>query len=180
MLSDTIHGTEGKRAAGIASVAKLTAGMLAADHRIASFSINGWDTHLNQARSFRRPVKDLATAITTLKASLPADVWRKTAILAITEFGRTARENGSDGTDHGTGGLAILSGGAVAGGKVYRDWPSLSEGDLLDGRDLRPTTDLRQLAAAMLRQQFGISARDLETAVFPGLSFDSRAAYLRG
>lgn len=180
MLSDTIHGTEGKRAAGIASVAKLTAGMLAADHRIASFSINGWDTHLNQARSFLRPVKDLATAITTLKASLPADVWRKTAILAITEFGRTARENGSDGTDHGTGGLAILSGGAVAGGKVYRDWPSLSEGDLLDGRDLRPTTDLRQLAAAMLRQQFGISARDLETAVFPGLSFDSRAAYLRG
>ncbi len=180
MLSDTVHGTEDKRATGIASVAKLTAGMLAADHRIASFSITGWDTHLSQTRTFLRPVEDLAVAITTLKANLSPVVWRKTAILAITEFGRTARENGSQGTDHGTGGLAVLAGGAVAGGKVYRDWPSLSDSDLLDGRDLRPTTDLRQLAAAMLRQQFGISARDLETAVFPGLSFDRHAAYLRG
>lgn len=180
MLSDAIHGADGKRAAGIASVAKLTAGMLSADHRIANFSINGWDTHLNQSRAFLRPVKDLATAIATLKANLSPAVWRKTAILAITEFGRTARQNGSEGTDHGTGGLAILAGGAVAGGKVYRNWPSLADSDLLDGRDLKPTTDLRQLAAAMLRQQFGIATRDLETSVFPGLSFDSRAMYLRG
>lgn len=180
MLSDTVHGTEDKRATGIASVAKLTAGMLAADHRIASFSITGWDTHLSQSKIFLKPVDELVTAITTLKANLSPAVWRKTAILAITEFGRTARENGSQGTDHGTGGLAVLAGGAVAGGKVYRDWPSLSDSDLLDGRDLRPTTDLRQLAAAMLRQQFGISARDLETTVFPGLSFDRHAAYLRG
>ena len=179
MLSDTIHGTEKKRRTGIESVAKLTAGMLSADHRIASFSINGWDTHLNQARTFLRPVKDLTTAITTLKANLSSAIWRRTAILAITEFGRTARQNGSGGTDHGTGGVAILAGGAVAGGKVYRDWPSLAEEDLLDGRDLRPTVDLRQLAAGMLRQQFGIARRDIETAVFPGLSFDGKAAYLR-
>ncbi|HEV7248388.1 MAG TPA: DUF1501 domain-containing protein [Shinella sp.] len=180
MLSDVVHGTDKTRNAGIQSVAKLTAGMLSADHRIASFSINGWDTHLGQARTFKRPVKDLTAAITTLKANLSPAMWRRTAILAITEFGRTARENGSEGTDHGTGGVAILAGGAVAGGKVYRNWPSLSDSDLLDGRDLKPTLDLRQLAAAMLRQQFGISARDLETAVFPGLSFDTSAAYLRG
>ena len=180
MLSDKVHGMEQARTAGIQSVAKLTAGMLSADHRIASFSINGWDTHLNQARTFKRPAKDLATAIMTLKAGLAPAVWRKTVILAITEFGRTARENGSEGTDHGTGGVAILAGGAVAGGKVYRDWPSLSESDLLDGRDLRPTMDLRHLAASMLRQQFDVSIRDLETAVFPGLSFDKSAAYLRG
>lgn len=180
MLSDEIYSAEKKRNVGIEAVAKLAAGMLSAEHRIASFSINGWDTHINQARTLARPVAELCTAIETLKANLAPAVWRKTAILAITEFGRTARENGSGGTDHGTGGLAILAGGAVAGGRVYGKWPSLSDGDLLDGRDLTPTTDLRQLAAAMLRQQFGIAARDLESAVFPGLSFDKSATYLRG
>lgn len=177
--SDRIRTEEEKRSAGIRAVAELTAGMLAGDHRIASFSINGWDTHVNQAKLFPKPLKDLVTAITTLKEKLPPAVWRKTAVLAVTEFGRTARENGSKGTDHGTGGVAILAGGAVAGGKVYGDWPSLAEGDLLEGRDLRPTADLRQLAAAMLYQQFDVSPNDLETSVFPGLGFDRRAAYLR-
>lgn len=180
MFSDRIRAEEEKRSAGIRAVAELAAGMLSTDHRIASFSINGWDTHVNQAKLFPKPVKDLATAIATLKEKLSPAVWRKTAVLAVTEFGRTARENGSEGTDHGTGGVAILAGGAVAGGKIYRDWPSLAENDLLEGRDLRPTMDLRQLAASMLYQQFGVSAHDLETSVFPGLGFDKRAAYLRG
>ncbi|MCJ8052153.1 DUF1501 domain-containing protein [Shinella curvata] len=180
MFSDRIRAEEEKRSAGVRAVAELAAGMLSADHRIANFSINGWDTHVNQAKLFSKPVKDLVTAISTLKEKLSPAVWRKTAILAVTEFGRTARENGSEGTDHGTGGVAILAGGAVAGGKIYRDWPSLAENDLLEGRDLRPTTDLRQLAASMLHQQFGLSAHDLETSVFPGLGFDKRVAYLRG
>lgn len=180
MFSDRIRAEEEKRSAGIRAVAELAAGMLSADHRIANFSINGWDTHVNQTKLFSKPVKDLVTAISTLKEKLSPAVWRKTAILAVTEFGRTARENGSEGTDHGTGGVAILAGGAVAGGKIYRDWPSLAENDLLEGRDLRPTTDLRQLAASMLHQQFGLSAHDLETSVFPGLGFDKRVAYLRG
>lgn len=180
MFSDRLYAGEAKRSAGIRAVAELTAGMLSAEHRIASFSVNGWDTHVNQAKVFQKAAKDLATAITTLKEKLAPAIWQKTAILAMTEFGRTARENGSGGTDHGTGGVAILAGGAVAGGKVYRDWPSLAESDLLDGRDLRPTMDLRQLAAAMLYRQFDVSVNDLEKSVFPGLSFDRRAAYLRG
>lgn len=179
MSSDRIRAEEAERSAGIRAVAEMTAGMLAGDYRIASFSINGWDTHVNQAKLFPKPLKDLVAAISTLKEKLPPVVWRKTAVLAVTEFGRTARENGSKGSDHGTGGVAILAGGAVAGGKVYGEWPSLTEGDLLDGRDLRPTTDLRQLAASMLYQQFDISPNDLETAVFPSLGFDKRAAYLR-
>jgi uncharacterized protein (DUF1501 family) len=179
MRSDEIQGGAKTRPSGTAAVAKLAAGMLSDEHRIASFSINGWDTHVNQGRTFARPVGELSVAINTLKENLSPEIWRKTAILAITEFGRTARENGSGGTDHGTGGVAVLAGGAVAGGRVYRDWPSLAEGDLLDGRDLRPTADLRQLAAAMLRQQFGIPTHALETTVFPGLSFDPSAAYLR-
>ena len=179
MLSDDIRGDGKERNSGVAAVARLAAGMLSGEHRIASFSIGGWDTHIAQARVFVRPVRQLCTAIATLKAHLAPPVWRKTAILAITEFGRTARENGSQGTDHGTGGVAILAGGAVAGGRVYGKWPTLADGDLLDGRDLTPTTDLRQLAAAMLRQQFGISTRNIETEIFPGLDFDKTAGYLR-
>ncbi len=179
MFADRIYG-DAKREAGIAAVAKLTAGMLSGEHRIASFTVNGWDTHIGQERTFRRPVKDLCTAILTLKDNLPPQVWRKTAILAITEFGRTARENGSGGTDHGTGGLAIIAGGAVAGGRVYGTWPGLGGTALLDDRDLMPTTDLRQLAAAMLYQQFDVSPRAIDDAIFPGLTFDSRVGYLRG
>ncbi len=179
MFADRIYG-DAKREAGIAAVAKLAAGMLSGEHRIASFTVNGWDTHIGQERTFRRPVKDLCTAILTLKDNLPPQVWRKTAILAITEFGRTARENGSGGTDHGTGGLAIIAGGAVAGGRVYGTWPGLGGKALLDDRDLMPTTDLRQLAAAMLYQQFDVSPRAIDDAIFPGLTFDSRAGYLRG
>ncbi len=179
MFADRIYG-DAKREAGIAAVAKLTAGMLSGEHRIASFTVNGWDTHIGQERTFRRPVKDLCTAILTLKDNLPPQVWRKTAILAITEFGRTARENGSGGTDHGTGGLAIIAGGAVAGGRVYGTWPGLGGTALLDDRDLMPTTDLRQLAAAMLYQQFDVSPRAIDDEIFPGLTFDSRAGYLRG
>ena len=172
MFSDGIYAGE-KRGAGVADVAKLAAGMLSGEHRIASFSVNGWDTHIGQDKTFKRPVAELCAAILTLKAGLAPDVWRKTAILAITEFGRTARENGSGGTDHGTGGLAIIAGGAVAGGRVHGVWPTLEGGQPARRRDLAPTTDLRQLAAAMLYQQFGIPARDLGGRIFPGLTLDT-------
>lgn len=179
LFSDEIYAGE-KRGGGVADVAKLAAGMLNGEYRIASFSIGGWDTHIGQQNTFRRPVMDLCAAILTLKANMSPEVWRKTAILAITEFGRTVRENGSGGTDHGTGGLAIVAGGAVAGGKVHGVWPTLKDGSLLDDRDLTPTTDLRQLAAAMLYQQFGISTSALGDTIFPGLKLDTTASYLRG
>ena len=167
------------RGAKMADIAKLAAGMLSREYRIASFSVTGWDTHIGQVNTFRRPVRELCDAILSVKKNMPADVWQKTAILAITEFGRTARENGSGGTDHGTGGLAILAGGAVRGGKVYGEFPGLAENRLLDGRDLMPTTDLRQLAGAMLHQQFGVTAGDIGNTIFPGMTFDRLASYLR-
>ena len=167
------------RGAKMADIAKLAAGMLSREYRIASFSVTGWDTHIGQVNTFRRPVRELCDAILSVKKNMPADVWQKTAILAITEFGRTARENGSGGTDHGTGGLAILAGGAVKGGKVFGEFPGLAENRLLDGRDLMQTTDLRQLAGAMLHQQFGVTAGDIGNTIFPGMSFDRSASYLR-
>ncbi|MBL0373104.1 DUF1501 domain-containing protein [Rhizobium sp. KVB221] len=164
-----------------AGIAKLTAGMLKGDYRIANFSIGGWDTHIGQRNIFNRPLKGLVRAITALKADLGPDLWSKTAILAITEFGRTVRQNGSKGTDHGTGGLAIVAGGAIRGGKVYGKWPGLKDAQLFESRDLMATGDVREVAAALLNAQFDISAGDLTSKVFPGLSLDLRGqAFLRG
>ncbi len=178
--SDGIFGS-GTRSADAAGIARLTAGMLKGDYRIASFSIGGWDTHIGQANIFRKPLKALVAALTTLKAELGPETWSKTAVLAMTEFGRTVRQNGSRGTDHGTGGLAIVAGGAIRGGKVYGRWPGLAEDQLFEARDLMPTADVREIAAALLRSQLDISAGDLTSKVFPGLSFDPRAQdFLRG
>jgi uncharacterized protein (DUF1501 family) len=85
----------------------------------------------------------------------------------MTEFGRTARANGNEGTDHGTATVAFLLGGAVKGGRVIADWPGLGDADLYENRDLKPTTDLRAVLKGVLRDHFGISAADLSTKVFP-------------
>ncbi|MDH6267212.1 uncharacterized protein (DUF1501 family) [Rhizobium sp. SG_E_25_P2] len=178
--SDAIFAA-GARADNAASVAKLTAGMLKDKYRIANFSIGGWDSHINQNNVFKNPLKSLVAAITTLKRELGSDVWSKTSVLAMTEFGRTVRQNGSNGTDHGTGGVAILAGGAIRGGKIYGKWPGLTEDALFENRDLMPTTDVREIAASLLNAQFDISAGDLTTKVFPGLDLASaRPAYLKG
>jgi len=177
-FSDMTYGT-GKRASQIKDVAALAAGMLLKEYRIASFSITGWDTHAGQAGQFRKPAEDRSQAITTLKSVLGPQAWDKTVVLAVTEFGRTVRQNGSGGTDHGTGGLAVLAGGAIPGRRVFGKWPGLGEGALLDDRDLMPTGDVREVAAAMLYRQFGISAADLTGQVFPGLAFDGRSELLR-
>jgi uncharacterized protein (DUF1501 family) len=178
MSADMLYGGE-KRGAGIAEMARLAGGMLREDYRIASFSINGWDTHVGQKGQFTKAAGDLATAIVTLSQALGEEAWKTTVVLAMTEFGRTARENGTNGTDHGTGGLAVLAGGAVPGGKVLGQWPGLSPDKLLDNRDLMPTGDIREVAAAMLYRQFGVDPHNLTTKVFPGLSFDRSSVYLR-
>ena len=96
-------------------------------------------------------------------------MWSKTAVLCLTEFGRTVRENGSRGTDHGTGGVAIFAGGALKGGRVLGKWPGLGASDLYQDRDLMPTADVRSYAAWAMRALFPLSENDLESSVFPGL-----------
>lgn len=168
-----------KRGQGIRDVAKLAGGLLKEDYRIASFSVDGWDTHAGQKGQFARTVKDLTIALTTLKDAVGPDVWKKTVVVAMTEFGRTARENGTGGTDHGTGGVAVLAGGGIDGGRVLGNWPGLGDGKLLDDRDLMPTGDVRELAAAMLYRQFDVSSEALTNTIFPGLNFDRSSAYLK-
>ncbi|MEO0681796.1 MAG: DUF1501 domain-containing protein, partial [Pseudomonadota bacterium] len=83
--------------------------------------------------------------------------------------GRTVRENGSRGTDHGTGGLMMFAGGALSAARVHGRWPGLGEGDLYQGRDLMPTDDLRRHAGWLLRGLFGMERESLERDVFPGM-----------
>jgi uncharacterized protein (DUF1501 family) len=155
-----------------AKIAEFAASRLRADTRIASFSINGWDTHARQENALRRSANKLNDTILTLRAGL-GPVWDKTAVLCMTEFGRTARENGSKGTDHGTGGAMLYAGGALRGGQIIGDWPGLRDGDLYDGRDLMPTRDVRAHAAWVMRGLIGLDRSVLEQSIFPGLDLGS-------
>ncbi len=92
--------------------------------------------------------------------------------MVATEFGRTAHVNGTEGTDHGTGTVALLAGGAIKGGRVISDWPALKPAALYQGRDLAPTTDLRTVIKGVLQDHLGFSERVLAQTVFP----DSAAA----
>ncbi|WP_147127346.1 DUF1501 domain-containing protein [Shimia ponticola] len=145
-----------------------TLNRLVGETRIAAFSINGWDTHGNQSNRMQNLLSQLSNAILTLKAGL-GSAWNTTTVLAMTEFGRTVRENGTKGTDHGTGGAMLMAGGAVRGGRVYGDWPGLSEADLYERRDLLPTADVRSYAGYAMQGLYGVSSSDLERVVFPGL-----------
>ena len=116
---------------------------------------------------------ELSDTLVHLKQELTGPVWNKTAVVAMTEFGRTARENGTGGTDHGTGGLMVMAGGAIKGGKVYGDWPGLRESDLYEGRDLMPTRDVRAHAAWIMQAMTGLDKSVLERVIFPGLDMGS-------
>jgi uncharacterized protein (DUF1501 family) len=150
------------------ALAQFAAARLSGATRIASFSIGGWDTHQNQQGQLTRALGQLSDTILTLRSGL-GDVWGKTAVLCMTEFGRTARENGTKGTDHGTGGALLYAGGALRGGQVLGQWPGLSTGDLYAERDLMPLADVRAAAGWTMQGLFGMNCDVIEDAVFPGL-----------
>lgn len=150
------------------ALAEAAAKLLAAPGgpRLAALEIGGWDTHANQAARLAGPLRQLDAGLAALKTGL-GPAWRQTVVLVMTEFGRTARMNGTTGTDHGTASVAFVLGGGVAGGRVRGDWPGLADGQLFEGRDLAPTTDLRSITKGVLAQHLGLGAADL-AAVFPG------------
>ena len=137
--------------------------------RIAALSYPGWDTHRGQGLVKGR-LANLLGALDSAIAALHRElqpVWRDTVVVIATEFGRAVAMNGSAGTDHGTGTVAILLGGAVKGGGVVADWPGLAGRNLFDGRDLMPTTDLRAVLKGIARDHLGIGERELAEIVFP-------------
>ncbi|MEA2952291.1 MAG: hypothetical protein QOJ96_1811 [Alphaproteobacteria bacterium] len=138
--------------------------------RIGALAFDGWDTHAAEGEVNGR----LAALLGALDGAIAAIetgmglAWHETAVAVVTEFGRTARVNGTDGTDHGTATVALLAGGAVKGGRVITDWPGLKEADLYEGRDLKPTTDLRAVLKGLLRDHVRAGDKALAEAIFPG------------
>jgi uncharacterized protein (DUF1501 family) len=155
----------------VGAVARMAAGLMRSDGgpEVAVIEAGGWDTHANQGGAkgaLAQRLGGLDGALRTLSAEL-GSLWTQTAVLVVTEFGRTAAVNGTRGTDHGTGGCAFLLGGAVRGGRVIADWPGLSRTALLDNRDLRPTLDLRSVFKTVLDEHMRIDASTLAKRVFP-------------
>ncbi|MDQ7072116.1 MAG: DUF1501 domain-containing protein [Rhodobacterales bacterium] len=169
MMMDMRQSMEtARKNSGYRKIAEFAAEKLRDDTRVAAFSINGWDTHARQTRPLGKALKTLSETILQLQAGL-GPIWGKTTVVAVTEFGRTARLNGTKGTDHGTGGAMILAGGALRGGRVVGRWPGLAEADLYQRRDLMPTRDVRANLAWIMRGLFGLPVGVLEKTVFPGL-----------
>ena len=137
--------------------------------RVGALAFDGWDTHVNEG-PIKGRLTDLLDALDGAFGAFAThmgDAWRQTVAVAVTEFGRTARINGSGGTDHGTATVALLAGGALKGGRVIADWPGLKDFDLYQQRDLKPTTDLRAVLKGLLQDHLGVAEKVLATGVFP-------------
>ena len=166
-MAGDLSANEGRAGAATGALAgRLLAGADGA--RIAVIETGGWDTHANQRGRLGFQLRGLDAMIGALKAGLGAD-WANALVLVATEFGRTAAPNGTGGTDHGTASLAMLLGGAVAGGRVLADWPGLAQGALYQGRDLKPTTDLDVLIASALSQHYRLDPGRTGRILFPNI-----------
>ena len=164
-----------------AEVVRAAAGFLrrADGPKVAVFDTSGWDTHANEGGAqgqLAARLGELDAGLATLRQEL-GPAWKDSAVLLLTEFGRTAAVNGTRGTDHGTATAGFLLGGAVAGGRVIADWPGLTARALYQGRDLAPTLDVRSVLKGVLAEHLAVPARALEQQVFPE---SSAASALRG
>jgi uncharacterized protein (DUF1501 family) len=137
--------------------------------QIAAISLDGFDTHANQGAA----TGQLATRLGYMDAVLDGihtglgPDWKDTVIVVATEFGRTARINGTAGTDHGTASTALLLGGGLKKGGIVGDWPTLKTSALFENRDLAPTLDMRGLFKGVLAEHLGVDGRALDSQVFP-------------
>ncbi|MGQ7249838.1 DUF1501 domain-containing protein [Halomonas sp. V046] len=132
--------------------------------QVALVQDDGWDTHAQQNAVLSRKLEQLDSGMRRLRETL-APRWRDTAVIVVTEFGRTVRINGTRGTDHGTASTVLLAGGAIRGGKVHGEWPGLAR--LKDGRDLVTTRDVRSVLKGVLRDHMHIDEGALGDHVFP-------------
>jgi uncharacterized protein (DUF1501 family) len=138
--------------------------------RVGAMGFVGWDTHINEGAASGQLAGLLGAldgALAAIESNMGA-AWRETVVAVVTEFGRTARINGADGTDHGTGGVAFVVGGALKGGRVIADWPGLKPANLFEARDLKPTTDLRAVLKGLLEDHLRVDRALLASSIFPG------------
>lgn len=167
-------GAAGGRGQAVA-LARKAAEFLQKGVQVAVLELGGWDSHANQATPQGAMSNNLRTLDATLAAlreglTAPeaANAWARTVVLVATEFGREVAMNGTQGTDHGSGGVAFVLGGAVKGGRVLADWPGLARHQRHEGRDLLVTTDLRAALRPILADHLGVSRAALDSSVLPG------------
>jgi uncharacterized protein (DUF1501 family) len=170
-MDGQMNGNQRDPLTGMGEVASAAGRFLSAADgpRIAVIEVGGWDTHANQgaeAGQLANRLRGLDQGLETIRTALGA-AWKSTAMLVVTEFGRTVAVNGTRGTDHGTATCAFLVGGAVDGGRVVADWPGLAASSLYEGRDLKPTLDLRSVFKGVLASHLGATEAALEDRVFP-------------
>ena len=134
----------------------------------AMLEMGGWDTHNSQVSRLNKQFSQLDEGLASLRVAL-ADQWQQTIVLVATEFGRTVAVNGTFGTDHGTASALMVLGGALKGGRVAGQWPGLKPEDLFEGRDLKPTSDIRSWIATILRQHWHLNDRQI-SSVFPDVT----------
>jgi uncharacterized protein (DUF1501 family) len=161
------------------SIGRLAASFLSkpTGPRIATIETVGWDTHNAQVGRMRNQLNGLDRLVASLRDGLGAD-WANTIVLVATEFGRTAAMNGTGGTDHGTGSVAMILGGAVKGGRVVADWPGLAAANLYEGRDLKPTTPMGGVIAGVASEALGIDPQRVGDALFAGADVTKRISGL--
>ena len=179
LVSEEPMAGQGARRGGIAPLMRATGRILKQPEgpNIAAVEFSGWDTHANQGLAggaLDRLLGQLAEGLIELRTEM-GTVWSDTTVVVMTEFGRTARPNGTRGTDHGTAGAGFVIGPKVARSAVHADWPGLADGALFEGRDLRPTLDTRALLKAAVAGTFDLTPAQL-ARVFPG-SDGVRGAY---
>jgi len=164
-LTSDLASDNGRNAAATGALA---ARLLAAPDgaRVAMIETNGWDTHAQQRGRLANQLKGLDALIGGLKTGL-GPLWADTLVVVATEFGRTVRVNGTQGTDHGTASVAMLLGGAVNGGKVNADWPGLADAALYENRDLKPTIGLDAVIGSAVAAHYDILPNRAMAALFP-------------
>lgn len=168
---DLTASKNAKDAGALYPAAKAAALFLTKDNgpRVAVMEAGGWDTHARQGTTnggLYNRLADLGNALAALPEAL-GPVWKKTVVVVATEFGRTVAVNGTEGTDHGTGSAVFVMGGPVRGGKVLGKWPGLAAGNLYQGRDLMPTTDMRSIFKAVLMTHLNAPRDAVENVIFP-------------
>ncbi|MCZ6619717.1 MAG: DUF1501 domain-containing protein [Gammaproteobacteria bacterium] len=171
MASQVNRSNQGSRNNSLAGVVKAAAQFLCHESgpRVAVLESGGWDTHAQQGDQQGQLANRFASLddlVAQFRAEL-GDTWRQTVLIMVTEFGRTVAMNGTRGSDHGVAGAAFVMGGAVAGGKVFTDWPGLKRAALYEGRDLMPTMDVRVLFKTALVDHLGADAAAVDEFVFP-------------
>ena len=139
--------------------------------QLAFMNIGGWDTHVGEKKILNLFLAHLGQGLVTLIKELD-HVYANTAIAVISEFGRTVKENGNQGTDHGHGNVMWLLGGGIRGGQIYGKWEGLGESILYEGRDLPVTTDFREVISSILVNHIAISQSKLGN-IFPGYKFQN-------